>query len=50
VEDWGKVLGDARPPSLPCSTASSTGCVLECGPRSWRTKIGETLPADEAVR
>lgn len=26
------------------------GHVLKCGPRSWRTKIGESLPAEEATR
>ncbi len=50
VEDWGKVLGDAPAIAAMLDRLLHHGHVLKCGPRSWRTKIGEPLPAEEAAR
>jgi DNA replication protein DnaC len=50
VDDWGKVLGDAAAVAAMLDRLLHHGHVLKCGPRSWRTKIGESLPADEATR
>src|SRR5438046_6737732 len=46
VEDWGKVLGDAAAVAAMLDRLLHHGHVLKCGPRSWRTKIGEALPAE----
>ena len=50
VDDWGKVLGDAAAVAAMLDRLLHHGHVLKCGPRSWRTKIGENLPTDEATR
>jgi DNA replication protein DnaC len=50
VEDWGKVLGDAAAVAAMLDRLLHHGHVLKCGPRSWRTKIGENLPQEEATR
>ena len=50
VDDWGKVLGDAAAVAAMLDRLLHHGHVLKCGPRSWRTKIGESLPPDEATR
>jgi DNA replication protein DnaC len=50
VDDWGKVLGDAAAVAAMLDRLLHHGHVLKCGPRSWRTKIGEALPTDEATR
>jgi DNA replication protein DnaC len=50
VDDWGKVLGDAAAVAAMLDRLLHHGHLLKCGPRSWRTKIGESLPADEATR
>lgn len=50
VEDWGKVLGDAAAVAAMLDRLLHHGHVLKCGPRSWRTKIGEPLPQEEATR
>src|SRR5881394_4650108 len=41
IEDWGKVLGDAAAVAAMLDRLLHHGHVLKCGPRSWRTKIGE---------
>ncbi|HEX8810532.1 MAG TPA: IS21-like element helper ATPase IstB [Terracidiphilus sp.] len=38
VEDWGKLLGDAAAVSAMLDRLLHHGHVLNCGPRSWRTK------------
>jgi DNA replication protein DnaC len=50
VDDWGKVLGDAAAVAAMLDRILHHSPVLKCGPRSWRTKIGEALPAEEATR
>lgn len=50
VDDWGKVLGDAAAVAAMLDRLLHHGHVLKCGPRSWHTKIGETLPTEEATR
>jgi len=50
VDDWGKVLGDAAAVAVMLDRLLHHGHVLKCGARSWRTKIGESLPTDEATR
>jgi len=40
VEDWGKLLGDSAAVSAMLDRLLHHGHVLECGPRSWRTKTG----------
>jgi DNA replication protein DnaC len=50
VEDWGKLLGDAAAVAAMLDRLLHHGHVLKCGPRSWRTKIGESLPTEESTR
>src|SRR3954469_25057729 len=50
VDDWGKVLGDAAAVAAMLDHLLHHGHVLKCCRRSWRTKIGESLPAEEATR
>jgi DNA replication protein DnaC len=50
VDDWGEVLGDAAAVAAMLDRLLHHGDVLKCGPRSWRTKIGEALPAEKATR
>jgi DNA replication protein DnaC len=50
VDDWGKVLGDSAAVAAMLDRLLHHGHVLKCGPRSWRTKLGEALPAEEATR
>jgi DNA replication protein DnaC len=50
VEDWGKVLGDAAAAAAMLDRLLHHGHVLKCGPRSWRTKVGENFPQEEATR
>jgi DNA replication protein DnaC len=38
VEDWGKLLGDAAAVSAMLDRLLHHGHLLNCGPRSWRTK------------
>jgi DNA replication protein DnaC len=40
VEDWGKLLGDSAAVSAMLDRLLHHGHVLQCGPRSWRTKTG----------
>ncbi|MDX2019053.1 MAG: IS21-like element helper ATPase IstB [Deltaproteobacteria bacterium] len=48
VEDWGKVLGDAAAVAAMLDRLLHHGHVLKCGPRSWRTRVGqENLPEAE---
>jgi hypothetical protein len=49
VEDWGKLLGDAAAVAAMLDRLLHHGHVLKCGPRSWRTKIGESLPTEAVV-
>jgi DNA replication protein DnaC len=41
VEDWGKLLGDVAAVSAMLDRLLRHGHVLECGPRSWRTKTSQ---------
>jgi hypothetical protein len=50
VNDWGKVLGDAAAVAAMLDRLLHHGHVLKCGPRSWRIKVGEALPVEEATR
>jgi len=50
VDDWGKVLGDAAAVAAMLDRLLHHGHVLKCGPRSWRTKVGESLQTEEATR
>ena len=50
VDDWGKVLGDAAAVAAMLDRLLHHGHVLKCGPRSWRTKIGDSLQSEEATR
>jgi DNA replication protein DnaC len=50
VDDWGKLLGDAAAVSAMLDRLLHHGHVLKCGPRSWRTKLGEDLPTQEPPR
>jgi DNA replication protein DnaC len=45
VEDWGKLLGDTAAVGSMLDRLLHHGHVLECGPRSWRTK---TAPDERA--
>src|SRR3954471_17838366 len=50
VEAWGKLFGDAAAVAAMLDRLLHHGHVLKCGPRSWRTKIGnETLPREDAT-
>lgn len=49
VDDWGKVLGDAAAVAAMLDRLLHHGHILKCGPRSWRTKIGESLHTEEAT-
>jgi DNA replication protein DnaC len=40
VEDWGKLLGDSAAISAMLDPLLHHGHILKCGPRGWRTKIG----------
>src|SRR6185437_8889540 len=42
VEDWGKLLGDSAAVTAMLDRLLHHGHVLKCGPRSWRTKTGNT--------
>jgi DNA replication protein DnaC len=39
VEDWGKLLGDAAAVSAMLDRILHHGHVLNCDPRSWRTRL-----------
>jgi DNA replication protein DnaC len=41
VEDWGKLLGDSAAVTAMLDRLLHHGYVLQCGPRSWRTKSGK---------
>jgi DNA replication protein DnaC len=41
VEDWGKLLGDSAAVTAMLDRLLHHGHVLQCGPRSWRTKSGK---------
>ncbi len=38
VQDWGKLLGDSAAVSAMLDRLLHHGHILQCGPRSWRTK------------
>jgi DNA replication protein DnaC len=42
VEDWGKLLGDTAAVGSMLDRLLHHGHVLQCGPRSWRTKTAAT--------
>ena len=42
VDDWGKLLGDVAAVTAMLDRLLHHGHVLQCGPRSWRTKTGGT--------
>jgi DNA replication protein DnaC len=39
IEDWGKLLGDVAAVTAMLDRLLHHGHVLQCGPRSWRTKL-----------
>ena len=43
VEDWGKLLGDVAAVSAMLDRLLHHGHVLQCGPRSWRTKAASGM-------
>jgi DNA replication protein DnaC len=43
VEDWGKLLGDAAAVGAMLDRLLHHGHLLQCGPRSWRTKTAATV-------
>jgi DNA replication protein DnaC len=47
VEDWGKMWGDVAAVSAMLDRLLHHGHVLQCGPRSWRTKVAQA-PAGES--
>ena len=50
VDDWCKLLGDTAAVTAMLDRLLHHGHVLECGPRSWRTKIQTDLRTREATR
>lgn len=44
VEDWGKLLGDTAAVSAMLDRILHHGHVLQCGPKSWRTKTAQPVP------
>jgi DNA replication protein DnaC len=48
IDDWGKLLGDTAAVTAMLDRLLHHGHVLQCGPRSWRTKI--QAPADEKFK
>jgi len=50
VDDWGKLLGDTAAVTALLDRLLPHAHVLQCGPRSWRTKVHTDLRAEEAVR
>ena len=47
VEDWGKLLGDSAAVTAMLDRLLHHGHILQCGPRSWRTKTD--LPDQEKM-
>lgn len=51
VDDWGKLLGDAAAVAAMLDRLLHHAHALQCGPKSWRTKLpGEALQTEAAVR
>lgn len=46
VEDWGKLLGDVAAVTAMLDRLRHHGHVLQCGPRSWRTKLAAAAAAE----
>src|SRR3954467_2999020 len=46
VEDWGKLLGDVAAVTAMLDRLLHHGHVLQCGPRSWRTKMAVAAAGD----
>lgn len=46
VDDWGKLLGDTAAVSSMLDRLLHHGHVLQCGPRSWRTKTAAPVPVE----
>jgi len=46
VDDWGKLLGDTAAVSSMLDRLLHHGHVLQCGPRSWRTKTAAAVPVE----
>lgn len=44
VDDWGKLLGDTAAVSSIPDRLLHHGHVLQCGPKSWRTKTAGVAP------
>ncbi|MCP5071486.1 MAG: ATP-binding protein [bacterium] len=44
VDDWGRLLGDVAAVSAMLDRLLHHAHVLKCGPRSWRTHTGKSLP------
>lgn len=47
VEDWGKLLGDVAAVTAMLDRLLHHGHVLQCGPRSWRTKLAAAAAAGQ---
>ena len=47
VEDWGKLLGDVAAVSSMLDRLLHHGHVLQCGPRSWRTRAASGVTAEQ---
>jgi DNA replication protein DnaC len=48
VDDWGKLLGDTAAVSAMLDRLLHHGHVLQCGPKSWRTKTAMPVPVEGA--
>jgi DNA replication protein DnaC len=48
VDDWVKLLGDTAAVAALLDWLLHHAHVLECGPRSWQTKVQPDLRTDEA--
>ena len=46
VDDWGKLLGDTAAVSAMLDRLLHHGHVLQCGPKSWRTKTAMPVPVE----
>lgn len=46
VDDWGKLLGDTAAVSSMLDRLLHHGHVLQCGPKSWRTKTAGVVPVE----
>jgi DNA replication protein DnaC len=50
VDDWGKLLGDTAAVTALLDRLLHHAHVLNCGPRSWRTKVHTDLRTEDAAK